>query len=140
MHWLGENLRLSICVRVYSGPRYVVQLKLQILHEGLQVTDGSAGSLPSWYHPESASYKTLMYALRLVLYTSNGTPWTVVPDIYGTYCNHCSLTPPLVSNNNLALLRCGYSAETLVHISRHLGKTSNNNNKRCQLCIRCMLC
>jgi len=28
----------------------------------------------------------------------------------------------------------------LVHISRHLGKTSNNINKRCQLCIRCMLC
>jgi len=25
------------------------------------------------------------------------------------------------------------------HIYRHLGKTSNNNNKRCQLCICCML-
>ena len=31
--------------------------------------------------------------------------------------------------------------ETQVHLSRHLGKTSNNNNnKRCQLWIRCMLC
>jgi len=31
-------------------------------------------------------------------------------------------------------------AGTLVHISRHLGKMSNNNKKRCQLCIHCMLC
>jgi len=30
-------------------------------------------------------------------------------------------------------------AGTLVHIPRHLGKTSNNN-KRYQLCIHCMLC
>jgi len=38
------------------------------------------------------------------------------------------------------LLRCGYMyAGTLVHISRHLGKMSNNNNKRCQLWICCML-
>ena len=56
--------------------------------------------------------------------------------MYGTHCKHCSLIPPLVSNNNLALLRCGYMyPRTLVHISRHLGKTSNNNNKRCQLHI-----
>ena len=48
---------------------------------------------------------------------------------------------PLVSNNNLALLRCGYMcAGTQVHISRHLGKTSNNNNKRCRLRICSMLC
>ena len=61
--------------------------------------------------------------------------------MYGTYCKHCSLIPPLVFNNNLTLLRCGYMCVgTLVHISRHLGKTSNNNNKRCQLWIHCMLC
>ena len=29
---------------------------------------------------------------------------------------------------------------TLVHISRHLDRTSNNNNKRCQLIIHCMFC
>jgi len=29
---------------------------------------------------------------------------------------------------------------TLVHISRHMGKTSINNTKRCQLWIRYMLC
>ena len=76
----------------------------------------------------------------MILYTSNGTSWVVVPGMYGTHCKHYSLIPPLVSNNNLALLRCGYMcAGTLVHISRHLGKTSNNN-KRCQLWIRCMLC
>jgi len=61
--------------------------------------------------------------------------------MYGTHCKYFSLIPQLVSNNNLALLRCGYMCVgTLVHISRHLGKTSNNNNKRCQLCIRCTLC
>ena len=39
--------------------------------------------------------------------------------MYGTHCKHCSLIPPLVSNNNLALLRFGYMcAGTLVHISR----------------------
>jgi len=54
-----------------------------------------------------------------------------------TRCKHCSLIPPLVSNNNLALLRCGYMcARMIVHIARHLGKTSNNNNRRCQLCTR----
>ena len=47
---------------------------------------------------------------------------------------------PLVSNNNLTLLRCRYMCVgTLVHISRHQGKTSNNNNKRRQLWIRCLL-
>ena len=56
--------------------------------------------------------------------------------MYGTHCKHCLLIPPLVFNDNLALLRCGYMcAGTLVHISRHQGKTSNNN-KRCQLWIR----
>jgi len=31
-------------------------------------------------------------------------------------------------------------AETLVHIPRHLSRTGNNNNKRCQLIIRCVFC
>jgi len=62
--------------------------------------------------------------------------------MHGTHCKHCSLIPPQVFNNNLALPRCGYMcARTLVHISRRLGKMSNNNNnKRYQLCICCMLC
>jgi len=61
--------------------------------------------------------------------------------MYGTHRKHCSLIPPLVSNNNLALLRCGYMCDgTLVHISRHVGRTSNNNNKRCQLCINYIFC
>jgi len=47
----------------------------------------------------------------------------------------------LVFYNNLTLLRCGYMcAGTLIHISRYLGKTSNNNNKRCHLCIHRMIC
>jgi len=58
----------------------------------------------------------------------------MVPGMHGTHGKHCSLIPPLVFNNNLALLRCGYMcARTLVHISRHLGKMSDNNNRRCQL-------
>ena len=53
---------------------------------------------------------------------------------------HCSLIPLLVSNNNFALLRCGYMCTgMLVHIPRHLGMMSNNN-KRCQLIVRCMFC
>jgi len=37
--------------------------------------------------------------------------------MYGTHCKHCPLIPPLASNNNLALLRCGYMCVgTLVHI------------------------
>ena len=43
---LGRGkLRLSICVRVYSGTRHVVQLKLPVWPVGLQATEGSAGSL-----------------------------------------------------------------------------------------------
>jgi len=61
--------------------------------------------------------------------------------MHGTQWKHCSLIPPLVFNNNLALLKCGYMcAGKLVHISRHLSRMSNNNNKGYQLCIRCMLC
>ena len=46
--------------------------------------------------------------------------------MHGTHFKHCLLIPPLVSNNNLALIRCGYMcAGMLVHISRHLGKMSN---------------
>jgi len=58
--------------------------------------------------------------------------------MHGTHCKHCSLIPPLVFNNNLALLGCGYMCARLVHISRHLGRTSNNN--KYQLCIRCIFC
>ena len=104
------------------------------------MTEERADSLPSWYHPEMASYKTLLYALRSVPYTSNGTPWNMVPGIHGTHCKHCSFIPLLVFNNNLALLRCGYMcAGTLVHICKHLSRESNNN-KRCQLIICCVFC
>jgi len=46
---------INICP-CYGGIRYVVQLKILVLPEGLQVTDGSVGSLPSWYHPKKVSY------------------------------------------------------------------------------------
>ena len=118
--------------------RYVVQLNLLVRPEGFQVTERSAGSLLGTIL-KRASYKTLLYALQLVPYTSNGIPWTVVLDMHRTHYKHCSLIPPLVFNNTLTLLRCGYMcALTLVHISRHLGRTSNNNNKRWKLIIRCI--
>jgi len=133
-------LRISIYVRVYCGIRYVMQLKLSVRPEGLQVTEGSAGSLLLGTILKRASYKTRLYAFRPIPYTSNGTPWTVVLGVDETYYKHCSLIPPLVSNNNLALLRCGYMcARTLVHISKHLGRMSNNN-KRCQPIVHYMLC
>jgi len=101
------------------------------------VTEESAGSLLLGIILIRASYKTLLYALQSVQYTSNGTPWTVVP---GMHEAHYSSIPLLVFNNNLTLLRCGYMcAGTLVHISRHLGRTSNNN-KRCQLYILFLVC
>jgi len=102
------------------------------------VTEGSAGFLLLGTILKIASYKTLFYALQPILYTSNGTPWTMVPGMHGTHCKHCSFIIPLVSNNNPTLLRYGYMcARMLVHISRHLGRTSNNN-KRCQIIICCM--
>jgi len=66
--------------------------------------------------------------------------WVVVSDMHGTHCKHNSWVSLSVSKNNLALLRCGYMCDgTLVYIPRHLSKTSDNN-KRCQLIIRCMFC
>jgi len=53
-------LQISTYVRVYSGIRYVVQLKLPIIPEGLQVTEGSAGSLILSTILKRASYKTLL--------------------------------------------------------------------------------
>ena len=104
------------------------------------MTKGSAGSLLLGTILIRASYKRLMYALWQVPSSSSRTSSTMVLGMFKTHCKHYSLIPPLVSNNNLALLRCGYiCAGMLVHISRHLGKISNNNNKICQLCIRCML-
>jgi len=60
----------------------------------------------SWCHPERASYKTLMYALQLASYTSNGTSSIMVLSMHETHYKYCSLIPLLVSNNSLALLKC----------------------------------
>ena len=108
LHRVRKNLWISIYVRVYSGIRYVVQLKLLVWPEGLQATEESAGSLLLGSILKRASYKTIMYALRLVPCTSYGTPCTVVLGMHGIHCKHCLLILPLASNNNLTLLRCGY--------------------------------
>jgi len=94
------------------------------------VIEGSAGSVLLGTILKRAFYKTLMYALQQIPSSSKGTSWAVVLGMHGTHCKHCSLIPPLVSNNNLALLRCGYMcAGTLVRISKHLCKMSNNKKK-----------
>ena len=66
--------------------------------------------------------------------------WVMVPDRHETHCKQNSWVSSLASNNNLAFLRCRlYVCWVLFHIPRHLSKTSNNN-KRCQLIIRCVFC
>jgi len=58
------NLRISIYVCVYSGIRYVVQLKLSVWPEGLQATEESSGSLLLGTILKRASYKTFLNASR----------------------------------------------------------------------------
>ena len=54
----------------------------------------------------------------------------IVPGMHGFHCKHCSLVSHLVSNNSLGLLKCGrICVGTLIRIPRHMGRTSNNNNK-----------
>jgi len=131
-------LWISIHVRVYSSTRYVVQLNLPVRPEGLQVTKGSAGSLLLGSILKGHLLRASCTPCGRLRPPATEQSWAVVPGMYGTHYKHCSLIPPLVSNNKLALLRCGYMcAGTLVHISRHLGRTSNYN-KRCQTYIRCM--
>ena len=105
--------------------------------EGLEVTMGSAGSFLLGTILKRASYKAPcrpcgQFHILHILAMEHPRPWSRActrPTV------NISLIPPLVSNNNIALLRCGYMcAGTLVDISRHLARMSNNNiNKRFQL-------
>jgi len=115
-----------ICLR---GISYVVQIKLSVLLEGLQVLRGERWLLTSCYISEWEYNKThLLYALWSVSYTSNRTPWTVVPGVHGTHYKHNPLVSSLVSNNNLSLLTYGcMRVGMLGHIPKYIGKTSNNN-------------
>jgi len=128
LHRVRGNLQISIYVRVYSGIRYVMQIKLPVRPEGLQVTEGSTGSLffvPSW---KRASYKTLLTPRDRFRPPATEQSWVMVPSMYGTHCKHSSLIPPLISSNSLDLLRCGcMCARMLLHIPRHMGRTSNKN-------------
>jgi len=55
-----EKLKdINICP-CYSGIRYIVQLKLSVRPEGLQVTEGSAGALLPDTIMKRAYNKTLM--------------------------------------------------------------------------------
>ena len=60
---VGGNLWISIYIRAYSDIKYVVQVKLLVGPEGLQVTERNAGSLLLGTILKRASYKTLLYAL-----------------------------------------------------------------------------
>ena len=114
------HINMYSCLQWYW---YVVQLKLYVLLEGLQVFRGVCWHPISCYILEWAYNKTLLYSTsQSAPYTSNGTPWTVVSGMQGTNCKHCSLIPTSVSNNNLGLFRCGcMCARTLLHIPRHMG-------------------
>ena len=107
LHRVGGNLRISIYIRVYSGIKYVVQLNLPVRPEGLQVTEGNAGSLLLGTILKRAFYRTLLYALCPDSYTSNETSWTMVPGMHGTHCKYNPLVSSLVFNNNLDLLVYG---------------------------------
>ena len=58
----GKFADINTCC-VYSGTRYVVQLKLSVWPEGLQATEESAGSLLPGTILIRAFYKTLLIAL-----------------------------------------------------------------------------
>ena len=52
------------------------------------------------------------------------------PGMHETHCKHSSLIFSSVFNNNSDLLICGcLCTETQVHIPRHKGRMSSNNNK-----------
>jgi len=105
LHRAGGNWWTSIDDYVYSGIKYVVQLKLSILPEGLHVFRGERWLPTSYYISEWAYNKIhLLYALRLVPYTSNRTPLTVVSGMLGTHCKHNPLVSSSVFNNNLSYL------------------------------------
>ena len=74
-------MRLSICVRVYSGIRYVVQLNISGLTCGPPGDRGESWLPHSWYHHDKGIHKSLLLALRLVSVTmqrNNPGPWSRV--------------------------------------------------------------
>ena len=78
-HWVGENRWISICVRVYNGIRYVVQLNLPVRPEGLQVTEGSADSL---YHEKGHTIKPSSRPC--------GRFWTPATERHGPWSRACT--------------------------------------------------
>ena len=57
-------------------------------------SEGCAGTLlPVTFLNKHINKTHLLYTLRPVLYTSDGTLWTVVPGMHGTHCKYCSLIP-----------------------------------------------
>jgi len=53
LHQVGGNLWISICVRIYSGIRFVVQPKLPVRPKGLQVFRGERWPPTSYYIHEN---------------------------------------------------------------------------------------
>ena len=121
----GGNIRISICVRVYSGIRYCALYPVWPVV--LQGTEGRAGSL---IHVMTRAYnKTLLFSLAAGFrFHATEQSWTVIPGMYGVHCKHSSLIQPFVSNNNLDLLiyGCMWVGRSPSHIPRYMGKTSNN--------------
>jgi len=108
----------------------VMQIRLSVLPEALQVFRGERCLPISCYIPKLAYNKTLLlYALRLVLYASNGTLWIVISGMHETHYKHNLLVSSSVFNNNLDLLiyGCMWDENMLIHILRYIGRTGNNN-------------
>ena len=115
---------------VYSGIKYVVQLQLPDLPEGLQVSDGSVDSLlllHSWigiqYDPPSCCLAA----------DSESAPehlgsWSWVctgPTVNITYWFHHQFS---MTTSTYSYMDARGMEHTPIHILRYMGRTSNNNN------------
>ena len=94
------------------------------------MSEGSADSLPLVIFRNGHNIRPTSCLPSDRFWVSTRTSWAVVPGMYGTHCKHNSLVSSSVSNNNLGLLIYGcMCVGTLGHISRYMGRMSNNNNK-----------
>ena len=118
-------------------------LDFQDLSEGIQVSEGSAGSLPPVTFMNGHNIRpTSCRPCDWFRTPATETPWVVVPNMYGTHYKHNSLVSSSVFNNDLSLLIYGYmSVGTLGHMPRYMDRMSNNNkilinNSSCCFVIR----
>ena len=83
LHRVEGNLRISIYIRVYSGIKYVVQLKLPVRPEGLQVFRGERWLPTSYYIHEKGH--TIKPSSRPC-----GRFWTPATERHGPWSRACT--------------------------------------------------